>query len=181
MLAAMVVTIAGCTADKAPCECLDTQAAPPVDSSLMAFLSLARAAHHSADALEQQDALAPAVEKLQHVIEAASEPLEKLAEVREVLADTYARLADLRGRQGNYDAAQADIAAGLSLAPPESYFEGHLHEMRGVNEERRAKALEAQGKIDEAKRARKAALDALEKAVMIQERVIDNTLNKDGG
>ena len=114
--------------------------AVPVDPSLLAFLSRARAAHHRADLLENEDPkLASSV--LDELVEGplpeggAARP-----EVGEVLADTLARLADLRSRNGEYDAASRHIDRGLELARAVSYFRGHLFEMRGLVAERLAEA-----------------------------------------
>ena len=116
----------------------------PVDVTLMAFLSRARAAHHQADLLEGDDPKA-ATQALTKLVSGPLPPAgTALPEVREVLADTRARLAELLSREGKVDAAAAQIEAGLALAPEASYFRGHLLEVRGVVEQRRAKALEEQ-------------------------------------
>jgi len=116
-----------------------------IDPSLLAFLSRARAAHHRADLLEADERLEPAVRELSAIVDG---PLPRggpaLAEVREVLADTLARRAELSSRLGQHDAATADVDRGLTLAAEVSYFRGHLYEVRGLIEERRAAYLRAE-------------------------------------
>ncbi|EYF02046.1 hypothetical protein [Chondromyces apiculatus] len=160
----------------APCDGTRTV----VDPTLLAFLSKARAAHHRADlAMEAADA-ASAIRALDALVAGAAPP-GALPEVAEVTADTRARLADLRSAQGDFDAAQRDLDAGLALAREPSHFRGHLIEVRGLVEERRAKALAAQGNTEAADRARKAAVAAYEEAITIQEKVIADSLEAAGG
>jgi tetratricopeptide (TPR) repeat protein len=166
----------------ARCACEGADAAPPVDTVLMAYLSKARSLHHEADLREQQEDLRGAVAALERLVETpvpgASAALE---EAREVLADARARLADLRGQLGEFERAERDVDEGLSRAPKESYFEGHLYEVRGVNAERRAKALSERGERREADSARREAMKAFEQAVAIQDKVIHKALRDGGG
>ncbi len=133
------VTPLGCTRRAEPA------AEDAIDPTLLAFLSRARAAHHRADLLEADDQLEPAARELSAIVDG---PLPRggpsLAEVREVLADTLARRAELSSRLGRHDAAAADVDRGLSLAAEVSYFRGHLYEVRGLVEERRAAHLRAE-------------------------------------
>ena len=146
---------------------------PPIDPALLAFLSRARSAHHRADAFEAEQQLPRALKELGRVLDGprprAAQPY---VEVGEVLADTRARMADLRSRLGKHDRALQDVEAGLRLAPGQTYFRGHLYEVRGLVEERRAKALEEAGNDDAAEQARRRALAAFEQAMRIQEEVI---------
>jgi len=162
-------------AQPAACE---EQGAPLVDPVLLAFLSKARAAHHKADVAEASGDLSSAIASLESLTRGARPGgAEPLTEASEVLSDTYARLADLRSTRGDFDAALGDVDAGLALARETSYFRGHLFEVRGLVEERRAKTL-SDGADRE--RARKAAMDAFDEAVRIQDQVISSALG-DGG
>ena len=157
----------------APAASSSAESPPPIDPALLAFLSRARAAHHRADAFEEKQQLPRALTELGRILDGplphAAQPY---VEVDEVLADTRARLADLRSQLGEYDRALRDVEAGLRLAPGQTYFRGHLFEVRGLVEERRSKALKAAGNDQEAERARQRALGAFEQAMKIQEEVI---------
>jgi len=153
-------------------------AAPVVDSVLLAFLSKARAAHHKADLAEASGDVAGAIASLESLTGGARPGgATPLPEASEVLSDTYARLADLRSTQNQFDGALGDIDAGLALAKETTYFRGHLFEVRGLVEERRAKSLPEGA---ERERVRKAAMDAFDEAVRIQDQVISSALG-DGG
>ncbi len=146
----------------------------PVDSTLVAFLSRARAAHHLADAAERQGSLQQALIPLAAVVQGPLPSSGQLApETREVLADTWGRLAHLHSQLGAFDEADRAVARGLQHAPQASYFEGYLIETRGLNEERRAKALEARGETAQANLAKQRALSDLEHAMRIQGAVIE--------
>lgn len=179
----ILVSLAGVACnDEAPdrtCACAEAE--PPVDSTLMAFLSKARAAHHQADQREEADDLAGAVVALEKISGTQLGPMAERPESREVLADTRARLADLRSQLGHHDAAEADVVTGLQLAPKDSYFEGHLYEVRGVVDERRSKSLVEKGDAAGAEQARRRAFESFEKAIEIQDRVIRKELADAGG
>jgi tetratricopeptide (TPR) repeat protein len=149
-----------------------------VGTALLAFLSRSRAAHHRADAFEGKSDLPAAEAELHAVIDGPKPPCEGAAEVREVLADTRARLGELRSREGDYDGAAADVEQGLTLVPERSYFRGHLLEVRGLIEERRAKALTLAGDAAGAKAAAERALGAFQEAMRIQAAVIEETAPK---
>jgi len=148
-----------------------------VDPTLLAFLSLARSAHHKADVKEEGQDLAGAIAELDALVRrrvpGAGAPA---AEIREVLADTRARLADLKSRQGLFAEAEREISSGLELAREPNYFRGHLFEVRGAVEERRAKSLEKAGSRAEAEQAKQRALEAFEEAIRIQAGVIERSL-----
>jgi hypothetical protein len=156
-----------------PSGCEELDAGAPVDPTLLAFLSRARAAHHRADDPEMRGDFAGAIRDLEALL---SGPIPKAAtapEVREVLADTRARLADLRSRTGDYQRAEEDVVEGLRLVPEPSYFRGHLLEVRGLAEERKSKTLAAAGDTKNAEAAKKRALDAFQEAMSIQAAVIE--------
>jgi tetratricopeptide (TPR) repeat protein len=174
------VMLLGCMdrkpSQEAPAPSTSAESPPPIDPALLAFLSRARAAHHRADAFESKKQLPRALKELGRIL---AGPLPRAAqpyvEVGEVLADTRARMADLRSRLGEHDRALADVEAGLRLAPGQTYFRGHLFEVRGLVEERKAKALEEAGNDAAAEQARGRALAAFEQAMRIQEQVIRNS------
>lgn len=169
----------GCAKESAPAGCGDADAAP-VDPTLLAFLSRARSGHHLADQHEQDSELEPAIAALTKVIDGpipggGSPP----PEAREVLADTRARLADLESRRGRFDEASTHVDRGLDQAREVTFFRGHLFEVRGLVEERRAKQLRDSGDTARADAAKKRALDAFETSMEIQGKVIDSTLGEE--
>lgn len=161
------------------CTC-DGAGERPVDRALVAWLSKARSAHHLADLAEAENAPAKAVAALDPLVAPASWSGAPPAEVDEVIADTRARLAELRSQAGDFDAAERDLEDGLARAKGATYFRGHLLEVRGLVEERRAKALDAKGDAAGAARARDEATKASLEAISIQEKVIQRAL-ADGG
>ncbi|MFC1641752.1 hypothetical protein ACFL5O_03545 [Myxococcota bacterium] len=117
--------------------------AQPVNPVLLAFLSRARAGHHRADLLEDELQLPAALDELGEILNGPQPPgASTMNEVREVLADTRARSADLKSRVGRFEEALHDIEQGLKWVPDVTYYRGHLLEVRGLIEERRALALE---------------------------------------
>lgn len=171
---ALLLTIAGCKARSSTCTDANTE--QPVDPALMAFLSRARAAHHIADQAEASSDLGGAVRALGEVTAGpvpGSPQKPAAAEVREVLADTLAREADLVSQSGDDERASGLIERGLGLVPTPTYFRGHLFEVRGLVEERRAARLKERGDQQGAAKARKLALEALDTAMKIQAEVIE--------
>jgi tetratricopeptide (TPR) repeat protein len=152
-----------------------------VDPVLLAFLSKARAAHHKADLAEASGDVATAIASLESLAQGPRPGGERpLIEVSEVLSDTHARIADLQSARGQFDAAIEHVQTGLGLATDVTYFRGHLFEVRGLVEERRAKALDERGETERAREARKSAIDAFGEAVRIQDQVILNALGNAG-
>jgi hypothetical protein len=172
----------GCRKASQPdCLCADNAAAqPPVDASLMAYLSRARAIHHQADIKEREGDLQAASALLENLVSATLPGKPPMSEAKEVQADARARLSDLKTRASDFDGAEREVAAGLAIAPSNSYLEGHLYEQRGVNEESRSKSLLERGDQQAAAQAKDRAMKAFEKAVVIQDSVIENSL-RDGG
>lgn len=156
------------------CGCDDE---PVVDTVLMAFLSMARSAHHEADLSVEAGDRGSATAALERVVNAPWHG-KKPAEVIEVTADTLARLADLKSEDGKFDEAARDVATGMTLATEPTHFRGRLFEVRGLVEERRSKALKEKGDNDGADRARKAAMEAFGQAMDIQEDVITRALKQ---
>ena len=150
------------------CACEDE---PVVDPPLLAFLSLARAAHHEADLAMADGDRAKALAALARVT-SATWTGKKPPELVEVTADTFARIADLQSEAGQLDEASRAVDAGLALATEPTHYRGRLFELRGVVEQRREKALKDKGDKEGAAKAHQAALDAFAKAIDIQEDVI---------
>jgi hypothetical protein len=157
--------------------CPSATQAEPVDTTVMAFLSAARALHHEADVKDQSGDLAGAIASLERLV---AMPAPHANEVDEVLADTYARLAEMRITTRDWAGADRDVRKGLEHALEPTYFRGHLLEVSGLIEEARAAAFADAGKADEAARARTRAVDLLERAANLQEQVIARAL-ADGG
>lgn len=146
-----------------------------VDPVLLAFLSQARSAHHAADQREAAGDTAAALRTLQELTQ-SHRPPGNPPEVDEVLADTQARIADLFSSSGRFDQAASAIEQGLESAKAPTYFRGHLFEVRGVLEERREKALRANGRGQEADQARDRSFAAYEEAMKIQASVIGSAV-----
>ncbi|HTQ02662.1 MAG TPA: hypothetical protein VMI54_02355 [Polyangiaceae bacterium] len=176
-LAAFLVPLAlvACAKSKDACADKDNR---PVGTALLAFLSRSRAAHHRADAREEAKDLTGAEAELAAVVDGPLPPCPSAAEVREVLADTRARLGDLRSRHGDFAGALGDVEKGLTLVPDEGYFRGHLVEVRGLVEERHAKALAASGDVPGSMAAENRALAAFQEAMRIQAAVIERAAPK---
>jgi hypothetical protein len=149
----------------------------PVDTTIMAFLSAARALHHEADLREKSGDAPGAIAALERLV---AMPAPAATEVDEVLADTRARLAELRLGRGDLDGAERDVREGLLRASGPTYFRGHLLEVQGLIEEARATAFVDAGKREEATAAKAHAISLLEEAVRVQEQVINRAL-ADGG
>lgn len=148
----------------------------PVDPTLLAFLSRARAAHHMADLREDDDA-AGAIAALSAVVDGPIPDHKGVtpAEAREVLADTQARLADLESRLFRFDSALRRIGLALGWVPDIGYFRGHLFETRGLVEQRYAEQLAKSEHPAESAAAKARALAAFETAMQIQAEVIRQT------
>ena len=142
-----------------------------VDPVLLAFLSQARSAHHLADQREATSDVPGALRSLEALTQSPRPPGDS-PEVGEVLADTHARIADLLSRAGRFDQAAEAVDLGLREAKDPTYFRGHLFEVRGLLEERREKALRANGRGQEADQARERSLTAYEEAMKVQAGVI---------
>lgn len=161
-----------------PCAC---EGRGIVDATLLAFLSKARAAHHSADLAERSGDRAGAIRALLPVVSGPRPGGGALPpEVAEVLADTLARLADLESAAGDVASAERRVTEGIALVPEPTYFRGHLFEVRGLVEERRAAQLTATGDTAGAAAAKEKAATAFVEAIAIQDRVISDALG-DGG
>jgi hypothetical protein len=146
---------------------------PPIDTDVMAYLSLARSLHHQANLAEDERDLSGAIAPLERLVR-VPKPHEgaKVPEVEEVLADTYARMAEFRLRTGDASGAEKDVQKGLAHAPESTYFRGHLLEVWGVLDESRASTLADAGQADAAQLWRTKAREHFKEAVRIQEGVL---------
>jgi tetratricopeptide (TPR) repeat protein len=184
LVAALVaILVAACAKpDAGTAERTDARAAASsaavVDDVLLAYLSTARSLHHEADLFEDKSDLRGAIGALERLVD---KPAPRQApEIDEVVADTRARLGDLRSQLGDFDAAAKDVELGLQKTPAVSYFRGHLLEVRGLVEQRRAKALEAKGDVDGAAKAKASAMKSFEEAIAVQDEVIRRALGDAG-
>ena len=162
-----------------------SEAGVAVDTEVMAYLSMARARHHEAN-LKEDDDVPAAIVVLDRVTTAKRpHPGQRIPEIEEVLADTFARIAELCVRKGDLAKASDSVREGLTHAEAASYFRGHLLEIGGIIEESRAAALRDAGQQAQAAAAKARALDLLHQAVLVQERVVDQSLaagaGRDGG
>jgi hypothetical protein len=167
----VAVALGACSRQEPRDDCASSERV--VDPVLLAFLSQARSAHHVADEQEAKGDRAAALRALS-TFTAGPKPAGAAPEVDEVLADTHARIAELMSRAGRFDQADEEITLGLGSARTPTYFRGHLFEVRGLVEERRAKALSGNGRGQEADQARERSLGAYEEAMKIQAQVIQD-------
>jgi hypothetical protein len=174
----------GCAKSRAPISVEPREdGGTPIDTDVMAYLSLARSLHHQANLSEDSRDIPGAIAPLQHLVR-ATKPHEgtKVPEVEEVLADTYARMAELHTRTNELSAAEADVREGLTHAPDPTYFRGHLLEVLGIIDEARASSLADAGQVAAAEQARAKARELLKQAVAVQEEVLAHaTAESDGG
>jgi hypothetical protein len=157
--------------------CSRRETTEEVDVELMAFLSQARALHHQANLKEEAGDVAAAAAAMRRLVHAQRPHDGKAPEFHEVLADSYARLGELELKRGALAAASEAITTGLTHAPEQTYFRGHLIEVQGLIEEARATELADGGKVVEAVHAREKAIQLLEEVVRIQEHVIQRSLS----
>jgi hypothetical protein len=170
---------AGCAKSQPEGEACACAGDSVVDPSLLAFLSKARAAHHEADLAEDGGDGKRAIAALEALAKGARPDGKKpRPEIDEVIADTRARLAELRSAGGDFDGALGDVTEGLALAPTPTHFRGHLLEVRGVVEERRAKAMKERGDEPGAERAKQDALHAFDEAIEVNDEVISRSLGR---
>jgi hypothetical protein len=174
LCALALAAVLGCAKSRAPISVEPREdGGTPIDTDVMAYLSLARSLHHEANLSEDARDVPGAILPLEHLVR-APKPHEgtKVPEVEEVLADTYARMAELRLRTSDLTAAEADIREGLTHAPDPTYFRGHLLEVMGIIDEARASTLADAGQGALAEQARSKARELLKQAVAVQEEVL---------
>jgi hypothetical protein len=164
------------------CEQVKSTAQTPddaVDTELVAYLSRARALHHEANIKEERGDHAGAIASMDRL---TAQPFSHAGtpEVEEVLADAFARRAEIELTAGKLEDARTSIGRGLVHATDTTYFRGHLVEVSGLVDEALAKKLADAGQADEAKKTQDRALQELEEAITIQDKVL-RTLLSDGG
>ena len=175
----LLVFAEACT--KAPPPSLEENT-PPLDTPVMAYLSMARALHHEASLEEESGSSVKALAAMDKLIAAPRpERAGAVPEVEEVLADAFARSTELAIRVGDLERGAGYAKEGLKHAPTASYFRGHLLEVDGLLEEARAATLRDAGKSAEAEAAKARAIEKLESAVRVQQSVIGSALSPDGG
>jgi len=175
----------GCAKSRAPISVEPREdGGTPIDTDVMAYLSLARSLHHQANLSEDSRDVPGAIAPLEHLVRVAK-PHDgtTVPEVEEVLADTYARMAELRLRTGELAAAEDDVRQGLTHAPGATYFRGHLLEVMGIIDEARASSFADAGQVAAAQQARGRAREFLKQAVAVQEEVLAHATAEaaDGG
>jgi len=155
-------------------------AGAPVDLETMAFLSEARALHHEANVKEEGGDVRGAAAAVSRIVRARRpHAVGAVPEIEEVLADAWARLAELELRLGDPATALDAAHEGLAHARGPTYFRGHLLEVEGIIEETTSAQLADAGDRTGAEKARERAMHLLEEAVIVQDRVIADSL--DGG
>jgi hypothetical protein len=147
-----------------------------IDTEVMAYLSMARARHHEANLDEDTDPKGALAALDQLTLAKRPHPGTSIPEIEEVLADTFARKAELDVRIGDLDKARESVREGLTHAPTPSYFRGHLLEVAGIVEEARAAMLRDAGRAGPAAEAKAKAIDLLHQAVVVQEKVVEESL-----
>jgi hypothetical protein len=183
---ATLLTLAACVMGCSHARDERVRHAPPdagvvIDTSVMAYLSMARALHHEANLKEDNDAPGAIAALHRLTTTKTPHPGRVVPEVEDVLADTFARIAELQVRQGELSNASESVRQGLTHASGPTYFRGHLLEVGGVTEEARAAALRDAGDKDAAAAATTAALGLLHQAVLVQEQVVTEALAGDAG
>ena len=156
---------------KATPTCTETSEPKPVDQGLVAYLSLASSLHHEADLAESSNDAPAALARLERLL--AEKPPGSYPEIREVRADTLARAGELALKTGALDRSAGYLERGLAEVPEENYYRGRLYEVTGNLREAESKQLEANGQLPEAETKKHEAIEALERAVHIQEAVIE--------
>lgn len=181
-LAAALVGLALLAAPLGACSKRDAtpsdESAPVVDTSLLAYLSLARALHREADIAENEDDPKKAVAAMDRLF--ATQVPGPSPEIDEVLSDSHARMGELLAGLGEFDRAESHVQKGLELAKKPTFFRGRLLEVRGLVEEKRAKALREKGDKEGARAADKRAVEASEEAIKILQSVIKEKAPRPG-
>jgi hypothetical protein len=138
---------------------------PPVDERLLAGLEEARAWQHRADVHLADGAAAAAIADVEAVLRIqfpAGAP-----EGEEARLDAWARLGKLQLAAGDETHALDAVERGRREATRDSFYRAHLETVEGEIQEARAKRLDG----DEAKAARRQALDAYARSIAIDQRV----------
>jgi hypothetical protein len=89
-------------------------------------------------------------------------------------------VADIESQAEDFETAVQSISKALPWVPEPSYFRGHLYEVLGLIEERRARALTRAGNTAAAELAKNRALTAFEQSMTIQAEVIRSSSSDAG-
>jgi hypothetical protein len=136
----------------------------------LATIGIAQALLHEADVLEGLGQRGEATLRAERVLSLELAPEDPLREPLRL--DAHGRLAELALADGRLDAADAAIDRGLAEVRDRSYFEARLHLVRGRVLEARAAAHRAAGLEEEAQAALRAALEAHERSISINEALL---------
>ncbi len=167
-LCALLATASGCAKREAAC-CPCEPGAQQLDQALMLLLSTARSLHHQADLLERQGEAAQAEATVRKIL--ALEWKGDWPEAEEARLDALARVALMRLEARDLAGALKEADRGIEGAARESFYLSNLHAVRGEVLESRVKALDEEGKKDEAKAAARQAMAAFEASIAINKRL----------
>ncbi len=152
------------------------QAREVVGEELMLCLAQAKNFHHKADVYLGDANLRAAIEAVEKIL---AVPCPPLPEAADAALDARARLAKLLVLDGRLDAAMEVVDAGLAEAVRESFFLANLHTVRGEIWEARAALLDERDASPEASAARRAAIEAYDRSIAINEalqrRILEET------
>jgi len=178
ILATLVATLAlalvvGCVGDdggSAPRGGRVTKLPEPDDAisePLMVGLLQAKNFHHQAKVYMADGKLAEATAAVRKIL--ALEFPAGAPEGEDVRLDARALLAKLLVAQGDLDGAMKAVDEGVASTQRESFFVANLYTVRGEVLEARAATLDAEQKTEDAKAARRAAIEAYDRSNQIAE------------
>ncbi len=179
LLAALAACLLAACAKAAPQRerCCPCKSAQQLDQRLMATLATARAHHHHADIHLRQKEVDRAMAAVKKIL--ALDLDARYPEAEEVRLDAAARLAKLMlGKEQAADAL-ALVDAQIKVARRESFYLSNLHSVRGEILEHQAKALDAGGDKDGARKVSRQALAAFERSIAINKKLQQRLLKKE--
>lgn len=159
------------------CNRPQVETSPSLDEATMALLTAARALHHEADVYETSGDFAAAQRTVDRVL--ALRAPSSVREVEDVRIDAYGRVGELALHNRDPQTALDRVDAGLREARRESVLRARLHLVRGRALRALGDELQARGDVAGAAARRREAIDALERSIQMNERVLNAAL--DGG
>jgi len=147
-----------------------TKLAEPDDAisePLMIALLQAKNFHHQAKVYMADGNLAEATAAVRKIL--ALDFPAGAPEGEDVRLDGHALLAKLLVAQGDVDGAMTIVDQGIAAATRESFFLANLHTVKGEIYEARVASFDAEKKVDEAKAARRAAIEEYSESNRIAE------------
>lgn len=165
------MAVVACSSDR---ENTSTKLADPgdvIDQGLMLALAQAKNYHHKAKVYMTDGNLVAATESVRKILSLQFPP--GAPEAEDVRNDARALLAKLLVSQDKLDEAMSTVEEGLAQSQRPSFFVANLHTVQGEIHEERAKRADAEGNKAKATEERHEAIDALDKAIKI-----DDTLQK---